>query len=83
MPKPERASQIEVDENGIFEGLHVKRAVLDRYVHDKLHMPQKDSKRVEYHLLHLCPHGDCQKIIDSMVEEDEKRNRSGLPRGDY
>ena len=83
MPKLEKPTQVEVDENKIFEGLHVDHAVLDKYVHDKLHMLQKDRKEVENHLLHFCPHGDCQRVIDSIVEEDGKRNRAGLPRGDY
>ena len=65
-----------VDPN-IFEGLHVRRAYLERFVHDKLHMKKGERHRIENHLSGLCPGKQCQHIIDEIVEQDE-RNDSKL-----
>lgn len=68
----------------VFEGLHVKHEFLDQYVHNKLSMNPVYRETVQIHLENkICPGRECQAIIDSMVEEDGKRNRAGLPRGDY
>ncbi|MBX4190388.1 hypothetical protein KW791_03795 [Candidatus Parcubacteria bacterium] len=70
-----RSPEKSVDSD-IFEGAHLTRAVLHKFVYGKFKMKKKDRIAVEHHLKHDCK-GECQGIIDEMNENDQRNDRKG------
>ena len=76
-------TEAEIPAESIFEGLHIRRRLLEKFVEDPSSLDPEDRLIMNSHF-HLCPGNKCQKVIDEIIRADKREDRklSQLPEGD-
>lgn len=74
MNKIEAKSNI-ISPEDAYEGLHIRRDLLKKYVLDLRSLSPVFKKEIELHTRSACPKGECQKIIDQIVMAEEERDK--------
>lgn len=76
-------TEVEIPAKGVFEGLHIKRDFLERYVRDSISLDPEDRLAMNNHF-RICPGKKCQEVINEIVKADEKEDwkLSQMPEGD-